>query len=152
MTQKPEHSRAFPDIEQYTDGASYCAIPGSRVSGADVVAENARLRAENERLRAEGWRPIETAPKGGGAAMMTDPSWVDPPRVILLFAGGEVAIGRWDYYYDEGGCGCTDGIAWVDPVSDELLALHYDAPIRWMPLPVPPTASHQPPASEGPAA
>jgi hypothetical protein len=37
--QKPEHSRVIPDIERYKEGASYCATPPSRVSGADAVAE-----------------------------------------------------------------------------------------------------------------
>lgn len=83
------------------------------------------------------WQPIETAPKGGGAELVTDPAWIDPPEVLLLFGGNVRRVGKWDWYYAEGGDGdsCADGVAWVDPVSGDLLATHYGAPTDWMPLP-----------------
>ena len=82
----------------------------------------------------DGWLPIETAPKGGGAPLRTDPAWVEPPKILLLFAGGAQAVCYWDWYYAEGGAGCTDGVAWIEPVSGERINLHYDNPIRWRPL------------------
>jgi len=88
------------------------------------------------------WQPIKTAPKGGGAEMTTDPAWVDPPRILLLFGGGEVSVGYWDWYYAECGRGFTGGeeTAWIEPISGEKLALNYDQPVGWMPLPDPPKA------------
>jgi hypothetical protein len=86
------------------------------------------------------WQPIETAPKGGGARLTTDPKWVEPPRILLLFAGGKVSVGYWDWYYAEGGSGYDGegGLAWIEPCSGERLDLHFDAPTHWMPLPKPP--------------
>lgn len=84
------------------------------------------------------WQSIETAPKGGGADLVTDPAYVEPPRILLRFAGGEVSVGYWDWYYAEGGNGVTHGIAWVEPISGELLRDHYGPPTGWMPLPEPP--------------
>jgi hypothetical protein len=83
-----------------------------------------------------GWRPIEEAPKGGGAEMRTDPKWVDPPKVLLLFADGSQSAGYWDWYYAEGGRGYRTGVsAWIEPVSGEQLAMHYDEPTHFHPLP-----------------
>lgn len=85
------------------------------------------------------WQSIETAPKGGGADSTTNPAWVEPPRILLLFAHGMMSVGYWDWYYAEGGDGCTHGVAWVEPVSGELLKDHYGLPTHWMPLPDPPS-------------
>ena len=82
------------------------------------------------------WLPIETAPKGGGAARTDDPEWIRPPRILMRFGGGEVSVAYWDWYYAEGGNGCTHGVAWVEPVSGEQLCDHYGIPDGWMPLPV----------------
>lgn len=84
------------------------------------------------------WQPIETAPKGGGAERVTDPKWVEPPR-ILLYADGEIVVARWEHYYAEGGGG-FDGRenAWVFVGSGERLADYYNDPTHWMPLPEPP--------------
>lgn len=82
------------------------------------------------------WQPIETAPKGGGAELVSDPAWVEPPMVLLLFEKGEQAVCHWDWYYAEGGGGYREGVtAWVEPISAELIALNYDNPTHWMPLP-----------------
>lgn len=82
------------------------------------------------------WQPIETAPKGGGAKMTTDPMWVDPPLVLLLFEGGRQSVGKWDSYYAVGGGGyIPNAEAWIEPVSGEHLSMYYDNPTHWMPLP-----------------
>lgn len=81
------------------------------------------------------WQPIETAPKGGGAELVTDPNWVEPPLILLLFAKGEWSVGRWDWYYAEGGAGHRGVDAWVEPISGELLVMYYDPPTHWMPKP-----------------
>jgi hypothetical protein len=77
---------------------------------------------------------METAPKGGGADLVTDPKWVEPPKILLLF-DGDISVGYWEPYYAEGGSGRTDGFAWIEPCSGEPLNLHYDNPEAWMPLP-----------------
>jgi hypothetical protein len=82
------------------------------------------------------WQPIETAPKGGGAELVSDPAWVEPPDILLLFENGRQAVCRWDWYYAEKGRGHQAGLsAWVDPISGEQIALYYDEPTHWMPLP-----------------
>ena len=83
------------------------------------------------------WQPIETAPKGGGAEMVTDPNWVEPPLILISFDGG-ICVCRWDWYYAEGGRGCTDGIAWIEPLSSAAAHMHLGMPTHWMPLPAPP--------------
>lgn len=84
------------------------------------------------------WQPIETAPKGGGAKLTTDPKWAEPPKILMLFEDGNQCVVHWDAYYAEGGRGCIDGCAWVEPVSGELAHLHFGMPTHWMPLPEPP--------------
>ena len=84
------------------------------------------------------WSEMACAPKGGGADMVTDPEWIEPPLILLLFDCGSMSVCRWDYYYAIGGSGYTGGLAWVEPVSGEMVDLTYDAPIGWMPLPEPP--------------
>lgn len=84
------------------------------------------------------WQDISTAPKGGGAEFVTDQNWVAPPDILLCFRGGERRVGHWDWFYADGGYGCTDGIAWIEPCSGEQLNLYYDAPTHWHLLPAPP--------------
>lgn len=85
------------------------------------------------------WQPIETAPKGGGAELVTDPAWVEPPKVLLLFKNGEQVVCHWDWYYAESGNGYHKGVsAWVEPTSGEQIELYHDNPTNWMPLPVGP--------------
>jgi hypothetical protein len=78
---------------------------------------------------------MDTAPKGGGAEYVTDPNWVEPPRILMKFKGGQVSVAYWDWYHAEGGAGYRDGFAWIEPCSGEQLNLHYGQPIGWMPLP-----------------
>lgn len=90
----------------------------------------------------EGWSPIDTAPKGGGADLVSDPNWVEPPRLILWFPDErKMVFGYWDWYYAEGGWGCTEtgGCAWVGTDSCEPLVLSYGLPTLWR---------NQPPAPE----
>ena len=74
------------------------------------------------------WQPIETAPKGGGAETVTDPKWVEPPKILLRFGDEAVSVAYWDWYYVEGARGYTDGFAWIEPCSGEPLNLHYSTP------------------------
>jgi hypothetical protein len=84
---------------------------------------------------------METAPKGGGAELVTDPAYVTPPKILLFFADDIVSVGYWDWYYAVGGDGYRDlgcnpnNIAWVSQDSGEQLCLLYDSPIAWAPLP-----------------
>ncbi|MCG7932118.1 MAG: hypothetical protein N0E44_18970 [Candidatus Thiodiazotropha lotti] len=81
------------------------------------------------------FQPMDTAPKGGGAELVSDPEWVEPPKILLLFEDNVFSVGYWDWYYAEGGMGYEGGEAWTEPVSGERLDMHYDPPIGWMPLP-----------------
>ena len=81
------------------------------------------------------WQPIETAPKGGGAELVTDPNWVEPPRILMKFEHGEISVAYWDWYYAEGGAGYSGGEAWIEPCSGEQLSMHYGTPVSWMELP-----------------
>lgn len=83
------------------------------------------------------WQPIETAPKGGGAELVTDPKWVEPPLVLLFFPNGQqqLVVCKWDWYYAEGGHGYNGAPAWIEPTSGEQAAMHYDEPTHWMLLP-----------------
>ena len=96
------------------------------------------------------WQPISTAPKGGGAELITDSAYVDPPRVLLGFASGAVSVGYWEPYYAEGGMGFTGRLAWVEPISGEPVSQHYGPPTHWMPLPPPPVSGLES-SSEHPA-
>lgn len=87
------------------------------------------------------WQPIETAPKGGGAEMVTDPNWVEPPTILIRTGDGYHAVVRWDWYYAEGGRGYIDGNAWVVDLAGEPMANLGYVPTHWMPLPEPPTSS-----------
>ena len=76
------------------------------------------------------WQPMKTAPKGSGDADS------ESPRILLRFGEEAVAIAHWDWYYAEGGRGCLDGFAWIEPHSGEPLNMHYSAePDGWMELP-----------------
>jgi hypothetical protein len=80
------------------------------------------------------WRPINTAPKGGSTETndTRDPRWVEPPLILLLFENGKAAVCYWDWYYAEGGNG-YDGhcSAWIEAISGEQIAMHYDEPTHW---------------------
>jgi len=85
---------------------------------------------------------METAPKGSGPdSDRRSPEHVDPPRILLCFGNEAQSVAYWDWYYAEGGSGCTDGFAWIEPCSGDPLNLHYGTvPTGWMPLPAPPSA------------
>lgn len=85
------------------------------------------LHAGADALEALEWRPIETAPKGGGAEMTTDPAWVEPPT-ILVISDGEVGKSYWDWFY----------IAWIDESTGEPFCY---PPTHWLPLPKGPQRS-----------
>ena len=86
-------------------------------------------------LSASPWLPMNTAPKGGGAELVSDVNWVDPPKILLLFNDDNaVSVGYWDWYYAEGGRGYSGGLAWIEPISGERLDLNYDGPIGWQPI------------------
>jgi hypothetical protein len=81
------------------------------------------------------WQPMESAPKGGGAELTTDPAWVEPPRILSTGPAG-LQIIYWDWYYADGGNGFQSGqTAWV---GHEDVLHEAEAPTRWMPLPAPP--------------
>ena len=82
------------------------------------------------------WQPIDTAPRGGGAEMVTDPNWVEPPQILVYCKNGEQVVARWDWYYAEGGSGHTDGVAWI--AFSEQINRSIAEPTHWMPLPAPP--------------
>lgn len=95
-----------------------------------------RLRARAvEMERAQQWRPIAEAPKGGGADRTDDPNWVDPPKLMLAFECGDVAICYFDYYYAPGGCGNTGLLGWVENGSGEEAERIHGKPTHFRPLP-----------------
>ena len=101
--------------------------------------ERALVREWADRLAAlDGWQSMDSAPKGGGAEMRMDQAYVEPPRILLQFPDGEISVAYWDWYYAEGGGGCTDGVAWTEPVSGEPVSRQYGSPVKWKPLPTPP--------------
>jgi hypothetical protein len=83
------------------------------------------------------WQPIETAPKGGGAEMVTDPHWVEPPNLLLYCADGHQCVASWDWYYAEGGRGYGQGSPWRVCSSESVTDI-FDEPTHWMYLPAPP--------------
>ena len=78
------------------------------------------------------WKPIDTAPKGGGAERVTDPKWVEPPTLLLDTPEG-VVIGSWDHYYGPSGAGYKGCSAWT--FMGYLIAQEFGEPSFWMPLP-----------------
>lgn len=104
---------------------------------AEYPAMHAALQAA---LGVGGWRPMDSAPKGGGAEFTSDPAWVEPPLILLSFLGGEQCVAYWDWYYAEGGGGFTDGHGWCERISGEPVHHHYGLPTGWQPLPPPPSS------------
>ena len=86
-------------------------------------------------MKLKDFKSMETAPKGSGPGAVDDPKYIEPPKILLLFEGGEISVGFWDWYYAEGGNGYEGGEAWIEPISGEMLDSHYYAPVGWMPLP-----------------
>lgn len=88
------------------------------------------------------WQPMETAPKGSVGLKRNDDNYIQPPKILLLFALGlndefHFSVGYWDWYYAENGRGYEGGEAWIEPISGERLDLNYDPPIGWMEIPPP---------------
>ena len=84
------------------------------------------------------WQPIATAPKGGSdeTCDTRDSRWVDPPNILLLFENGKAAVCYFDWYYAVGGNGYIPNCsAWIEAISGEQVALHYDEPTHWMEVP-----------------
>ena len=79
-------------------------------------------------------RGMDSAPKGGGAEMRTDPEWVDPPKIVLFFDDGQIAIGYWDWYYADGGRGYDGEPAWICQTSGARLHDFYGEPRGWLPI------------------
>jgi hypothetical protein len=123
---------ALVEQQQQTDSYRNMALLRERESTA--------LRARVEALEAErGWQPIETAPRGGGAARTDDPAWVEPPRILGWSSSRGLMIVYWDWYYAERGNGYKPGqTAWV---SESEALWEADAPILWKPEPLPPAPS-----------
>ena len=96
----------------------------------------------------EGWQPIETAPKGNGDQFesVTDPGYIAPPEILMLFEDGNQCVVRWDWYYAPDGYGhahAQGGPAWVAVAGGELAHLHFGNPTHWRPLPTPPVTQHE---------
>ena len=97
----------------------------------------AAIEDELERLReATAWRPIETAPKGNGdqCELVTDPEYIEPPKILMLFESGDQCVVRWDWYYAEGGYGhhkAQDGPAWIIHGGSNLAHLEFGNPVAW---------------------
>lgn len=99
----------------------------------------AELESQLAEARKDLWRPIKTAPKGGGADRTDDPKWVDPPKLLTVFADGSFDICRWDWYYARGGMGYEPGLsAWIGSSGEQVCRFHGD-PVAWMPLPMYPS-------------
>lgn len=102
---------------------------------ADLNEAIAALRAL---AAATQWRPMETAPKGVWAELVTDPEWVEPPVILLAFPDGDVVMARWDWYYAEHGSGWDGRNAWVIHPSAERVADYFGHdPTGWRPIPTP---------------
>ena len=95
------------------------------------------MRLAAAALEADGWCCMGTAPKGGGAELVTDPNWVEPPHILLMFEGKQISVACWDWSYGGVGYYNIGGEAWIEPVSGECLHLHYGMPTKWMPIPHP---------------
>jgi hypothetical protein len=78
---------------------------------------------------------MKHAPKGGGAESVSDPAWVNPPILLMLFEAGDMCVVSWDWCYAEGGMCFYDGVAWIELVSGEQANKYYGEPVGWLPLP-----------------
>ena len=97
----------------------YLARNDKSVAIFELVNQIEALTAELAAYKKDAeWQPIESAPKKS--------------NILLAFKTGDVSVGYWDAFY---------AVAWVEPVSGELLARHYGDPLLWLPLPAPPDAA-----------
>jgi len=81
------------------------------------------------------FQSMDTAPKGNYSKYTTDPEWVSPPKILMLFEAGDMCVVSWDWYYSEEGEACFDGVAWVEPINGTQANLQYGEPVGWLPLP-----------------
>ena len=137
-------------LRDYEDGADMSTHPvPERAATRHALAALAAIKAAGVRLvPIEGWQPIETAPKGNGDQFesVTDPGYIAPPEILMLFEDGNQCVVRWDWYYAPGGYGhahAQDGRAWVAVTGGELAHLHFGSPTHWRPLPTPPATQHE---------
>ena len=117
---------------------------GTEPSHAEVMQRDREwLIKRIEELEAQQWQPIETAPKGVGAGLVTDPdfdggdygAYVKPPDILLYFPAENIMeVGSWDWYYAEGGNGYEGCSAWCCSAY-EPAAMAFDEPTHWMSLP-----------------
>jgi hypothetical protein len=139
-TEAPKH---LPAHLERIASRDYCGVNEGfwilRDAAAYIASLESGLSERDALIGEDAWRPIETAPKGGGAELVKDPAWVEPPKLLLLFEEDQRAVGVWDWYYAEGGHGYRDDVsAWLEPISGEQIALYYGEPTHWRPLPAPP--------------
>lgn len=82
------------------------------------------------------WKPVDTAPKGGGAEFVDDPAYIQPPEILMTDESGQEFVVRYDAYYDVGGSGHDQGgDGWVLALTGEQLHFYVDNPRGWMRLP-----------------
>ena len=109
----------------------------------DILEAAARLSAFEARVEAaeaDQWRTIESAPKGNGDQFesVTDPGYIAPPEILMLFEDGNQCVVQWDWYHAPGGYGhdyAQGGPAWIAVAGGELAHLHFGNPTHWRPLP-----------------
>lgn len=119
----------------HTEAEGY--LPSDRwEAAANAVAEECRKIAAAESKWPE-WRPMKTAPRGSEDIDDTShPDYIKPPKILLRFGDEDISVAYWDWYYAEGGYGCTDGFAWISSPGGEPLNLIFSAePDGWLPLP-----------------
>jgi hypothetical protein len=109
-------------------GHAYAALSALEAAGVRLVPAG------------DGWQPIETAPKGNGDQFesVTDPGYIAPPKILMLFEDGNQSVTHWDWYYAPGGYGhaqAQGGPAWIAVAGGELAHLHFGSPTHWRPLP-----------------
>jgi hypothetical protein len=121
-------AREILPLDAASDDCGFCNFAELR----ELIAA-ALLEAAGE------WKTMDSAPKGGGAERVDDPAYVESPRILLRFGEEGVSVAYWDWYYAEGGDGCTDGVAWMSCPGAERLSDYFStAPTHWRHLPAPP--------------
>jgi hypothetical protein len=102
------------------------------ISQAQQEAYAEGRKDEAEAAAIARWLPIDSAPRNRAQSGRVAG---DCQRVLLAFGGGEISVGYWDSYYLANGH--SDEMCWIEPVSGEQLALHYEKPTAWQDIPPP---------------